>query len=82
MRVTEEKMLKKTLSEVGLRLRRIRVQEDLTQRQLAEAAEIDLRNYQNLEQGKSNFRIGTLVKLAHFYHVPMESFFKGNRSTN
>jgi transcriptional regulator with XRE-family HTH domain len=75
-------MLKKTLSEIGLRLRRIRLREDLTQRQLAEAAEIDLRNYQNIEQGKSNFRIGTLVKLAHFYHVPMESFFKGSRSTN
>lgn len=49
---------------LGANVRRLRAQRELTQEQLAEAADIDVRHVQRIEAGKSNAQLDTLCVLA------------------
>lgn len=77
MAVRDQAEILAALQAVGKHLRELRHREGLTQSQLAEASGLDLRNYQNIEQGKSNLRLGTLVRIATFYGVSLASIMQG-----
>ncbi|XXY46060.1 helix-turn-helix transcriptional regulator [Sorangium sp. So ce269] len=49
--------------------RRLRQQRGITQEQLAEAAEIELRTMQAIEVGRQSMSLGTLVRLANALDV-------------
>jgi transcriptional regulator with XRE-family HTH domain len=49
---------------VAENLRRLRKYSSLTQKQLADMAQISLRQYQSIEQAKSDLKISTLEKLS------------------
>ena len=66
------------LKDIGRHFKSLRTKAALTQKQLAEASGLDLRNYQDLEGGKSNFRIGTLFRLATYYRIPIHTFFRSS----
>ncbi|XXT25504.1 helix-turn-helix transcriptional regulator [Sorangium sp. So ce429] len=49
--------------------RRLRQQRGITQEQLAEAAEIELRTMQAIDVGRQSMSLGTLVRLANALDV-------------
>ncbi|MGK3974145.1 helix-turn-helix domain-containing protein [Sorangium sp. So ce118] len=49
--------------------RRLRQQRGITQKQLAEAADIELRTMQAIEVGRQSMSLGTLVRLANALDV-------------
>ena len=60
--------------DLGEKLRALREDYDLTQGQVAEALKIDRSTYSNYELGKSNPKLDKLVKLAHIFNVPPDTF--------
>ena len=51
------------------RLKDLREDEDLTQKEVAAILKIDQRVYSNYETGKSELPISHLIALADFYHT-------------
>jgi transcriptional regulator with XRE-family HTH domain len=52
------------LGYIGANVRRLRLKRGMTQEQVAEGAELDLRFLQRVEAGKTNLGVAVLVKLA------------------
>ena len=58
-----------TLEMLGQRLRELRLQHSLKQRELAEFLGMTLRNYQRIENGEINIPTLTLCALADYFGV-------------
>lgn len=64
------------LASIGANVRRIRVKEQLTQGDLAEAADLSVRYVQRVERGKMNLSVQVLVALARALKVPPARLFR------
>lgn len=60
----DERGLKRLLTRMGKNLRAIREDRGLTQEQLAEIVDLDVRYYQRVETGHVNLTLGLLAKIA------------------
>ena len=58
---------------LGVKLRELREDFDLSQNQIASALNIDRSTYSNYELDKTRPTLEALVKLAHIFRVPKES---------
>lgn len=65
--------LEQFLKEFGRTLKRTRKDMGLSQVNAAQNMHIDYRHYQNIEGGKINLRLDTLIKLVKFYHLDQVS---------
>ena len=61
---------------IGANVRRGRVRKGMTQAQLAEAADLDLRFVQRVEQGRTNLGVAVLVSLADALELEPQGLFK------
>jgi transcriptional regulator with XRE-family HTH domain len=57
---------------IGEKLKELRQQKGITQKQVAEYLEIAVNSYQSIEYGKINPSYDNLVKLAGYLEVPSE----------
>ncbi len=64
-----ELQLEAFLKEFGKQLKTTRKKMGLSQVAAAQAMHIDYRHYQNIEGGKINLRLDTLIKLVNFYKL-------------
>ncbi|MDO4314615.1 MAG: helix-turn-helix transcriptional regulator [Oscillospiraceae bacterium] len=60
------------LKELGKRLRELRQERELKQREMADLLEMTLRNYQRMEHGEINVPVLTLCTLADYFGVTTE----------
>ena len=65
-----------TLTEIGLFIRQLREERKLTLQQFADKLEIEYNNVIRIEKGRTNFTIGTLVKIANALDIPISKLFK------
>ena len=63
--------------EVGKRVREKRTRLGLTQKELAHDVGYTLQAIWNIEHGRSNPSLTTLLKLAHALYVPLETLVSG-----
>lgn len=61
----------KTLADIGLRIRRLRESKELSIQDLADKLDIEYNNVIRIEKGRTNFTIGTLVKIANALEVEL-----------
>ncbi len=66
----------KTLTEIGLRIRRLREERGLTMMELADKLDMEYNSIVRIEKGGTNFTIGTLVKVANGLGIPIVELFK------
>ena len=66
----------KTLTEIGLRIRQLREERELTLQEFADRLEIEYNNVIRIEKGRTNFTIGTLVKIANALWIPIGELFR------
>ena len=59
----------KTLNEIGTRIRRLRESKNLSIQEFADKLEIEYNNVIRIEKGRTNFTIGTLVKILHSFQL-------------
>ena len=57
---------------LGLRLKMLRKEKRMTQKELAELLDKTERHYQDMESGKINVPALTLIKLADFFDVTLD----------
>ncbi|WP_417044898.1 helix-turn-helix domain-containing protein [Dysosmobacter sp.] len=57
------------LQRMGQRLRELRMERKLPQKELAEMLDVTLRHYQRVEHGEINLSVLTLCTLADYYGV-------------
>lgn len=67
--------LRKIQNELGRRLRGLRIENDLTQDELAFAVKISRDHLSNIENGKYPINIKNLYKLAKYFNVDIKYFF-------
>lgn len=60
------------LKEFGQRLRELRLERSLKQREMADVLKMTLRNYQRMEHGEINTPALTLCALADYFEVTTE----------
>lgn len=60
------------LAELGQKIKTSRKRMGLSQVDASHQMHIDYRHYQNIEGGKINLRLDTLLKLFHFYNLSEE----------
>jgi transcriptional regulator with XRE-family HTH domain len=65
-----------SLDYIAANIYRARVRAGMTQEQLAEAADLDVRFLQRIERGKTNLSVLTLTALADALAVPPGTLFK------
>jgi transcriptional regulator with XRE-family HTH domain len=63
--------LQALLKNLGLNISKARKNNLLTQRQIAEGAQITYRYFQSIEAGEANITLATLHKLASYLKVPV-----------
>ena len=59
---------------MGRNIRRFRIQQNLTQEQLAELADIDQKHVSCIEMGRVCSRISTYLRIANIFNVSIDSF--------
>ena len=64
------------INKVGARIKELRLEQDLTQLDLAIKSNVDERQIQRLENGETSPTLKTLYKVSHGLNVPIEQFFK------
>jgi transcriptional regulator with XRE-family HTH domain len=64
-----------TLESIAANVRKARQRRNLTQEQLAEKADLDLRYVQRVERGSTNLSVSVLVKLSETLGVNPTSLF-------
>ncbi len=75
--MTEEIIDKQNaLTEIGLRIRQLREAKELSLQEFADKLDIEYNNVIRIEKGRTNFTIGTLVKIANALEIPMGGLFK------
>ncbi|TWV06037.1 helix-turn-helix transcriptional regulator [Bacteroidaceae bacterium HV4-6-C5C] len=62
----------KTLIGIGLRIREIRESQKLSIQDLADKLDMEYNNVIRIEKGRTNFTIGTLVKIANALEVNLK----------
>lgn len=67
--------IQKVQNELGRRLKSLRLEENLTQEQVANEVNMSRDHLSNIENGKYPINIKTLYKLAEFFKVDMKYFF-------
>ena len=67
--------LRKIQNELGRRLRGLRIENDITQDELAFAVKISRDHLSNIENGKYPINIKNLYKLAKYFNVDIKYFF-------
>lgn len=67
--------LKKIQNELGRRLRNLRLENELTQDEVAYAVKISRDHLSNIELGKYPINLKNLYKLAEFFKVDIKYFF-------
>lgn len=67
--------LKRIQNELGRRLRKLRLEKELTQDELAFEVKISRDHLSNIENGKFPINIKNLYKLAKFFNVDIKYFF-------
>lgn len=67
--------LKKHLQQIGNNIKTARKIKDMTQEQLAEAAGLRTETISDIEAGKQNFEINTLVRIANALGVYLDINF-------
>lgn len=55
-----------------IKLKQLRLQKGLTQKELAQKLNITYKNYNTYELGRATPDIETLIKIANFYHVSLD----------
>jgi DNA-binding XRE family transcriptional regulator len=73
-----KKAIERARKRLGLRLKAIREEKELTQEDAAERAAIHAKHLGVIEGGKANATFGTLVALAYAYEVSLSAFFEGS----
>lgn len=73
-----KKAIERARKRLGLRLKAIREEKELTQEEAAERAAIHAKHLGVIEGGKANATFGTLVALAFAYEVSLSAFFEGS----
>jgi len=68
------------LRDLGLRIRELRLAEELTQEQLASAIDSDVRDYARLEGGRRNPTVMTLAKIAARLGAPLPALFESPKA--
>ncbi len=66
----------KIQTEIGLRIRQLREEKGLSIQDFADKLEIEYNNVIRIEKGRTNFTIGTLVKIANSLDIPIINLFK------
>ena len=61
-----------------LKLKQLRLQKGITQKELAKQLNIPYKNYNTYELGYTSPDIPTLIKIANFYHVSLD-YLCGNK---
>ncbi len=69
------KMLISDLLTIGNRLLSYRKRLGLTQSEVAEASGISDRTYADIERGKSNMRVETIIKICQVLHITPDEIF-------
>ncbi len=67
--------IKAIQNEIGRRLKSLRLQNELSQEDVANEVKISRDHLSNIENGKYPLNIKTLYKLAVFFEVDMKYFF-------
>ena len=65
------------MEECGSRIRQLRIQNGLTQEELAETLNIDRSFYGRIETGKKGCSIDLLVQLSELHHVTLDYLILG-----
>ena len=65
----------KTLIEIGKRIRQIRMDKEITIQELSDKLDMDFTNVVRIEKGRTNFTIGTLVKVANALEISLKDLF-------
>ncbi len=61
----------KILLSIGERIRKMRMMQDKTTKEIAAYLDITTQAYGNMERGKADISISRLVELAKFFEVPL-----------
>lgn len=61
-----------TLIKIGLKIRELRENRKLTLQDFADKLEMEYNNVIRIEKGRTNFTIGTLVKIANVLNVTLK----------
>ena len=64
------------LKQVGLRIQKLRIQQSLSQQDLAAKCDFEKSNMSRLEAGKVNCTLSTINKIAQALEVKVEELFK------
>jgi len=67
--------LKGVLKRIGLRTRELRRQRGLTQEETAAKLDLEVQNYSDLERGKRNVTVNTLLRVAAVLGVDIAELF-------
>ncbi len=64
------------LTEIGLCIRQLREAKELSLQEFADKLDIEYNNVIRIEKGRTNFTIGTLVKIANALEIPIGELFR------
>ena len=70
--MSKPKALSPWLKELGDNIRRERIAQNVTQQQLAETADLNIRNVQRIEAGEINVLLTTAVRICKALDCPLE----------
>jgi transcriptional regulator with XRE-family HTH domain len=70
--VSKSKALSPWLKQLGGNIRRERIAKDMTQQQLAEFADLNIRNVQRIEAGEIDVLLTTVVRIRKALGCPLE----------
>ena len=68
--------IKKVQNEIGRRLKKLRIENDLSQEDVSFSVKISRDHLSNIENGKYPVNIKTLYKLSEFFKVELKYFFE------
>ena len=64
------------LTEIGRRIRELREERTITIQEFSDRLNIEYTSVIRIEKGRTNFTIGTLVKIANALGIPISKLFK------
>lgn len=72
-----DKVMKRSMVDVGAQIQRLRKEKGLSQEQVAEAIDISVNHLGNIENGKNNFSVSVLLGLCEFFNVTPDYILLG-----
>lgn len=70
------RVMKNGLKLLGNALKKMRKKSKLTQKSLCKLARLDYRNYQDIERGKTDFKVSTLIRVCKALNISMQLIIK------